>query len=453
VVSGKADPAVAAASAPSLAEALNRSCRCVSVNPAKLRTFLEGGEATAGLYASILAQQPNLFAASPVFVSRNHVESMQATIDAVEAVVALPAYRERVLSWAPEIARHDQGPRGVLFGYDFHLGPAGPQLIEINTNAGGALLNAALARAQQACCEEVDALVAGPRGAASIDDEMLRMFRSEWALARGDAPLSCIAIVDDDPAAQYLHPEFLLFRDLFERAGIEALVVDAAALSHAAGVLRCGERAIDLVYNRLTDFHLAGDSCRALREAYLAGSVVVTPHPRAYALYADKRNLTVLSDEAELRRLGAAADVAATLAIRVPRTWLVDPARADTWWRERKRYFFKPIDGYGGKAAYRGDKLTRSAWAAILARPYVAQVIVPPSERTIEVGGQEVPLKLDLRNYVYQGQVQLLAARLYQGQTTNFRTAGGGFAPVFTEMAPAAAVACEGFPADTTLGD
>jgi hypothetical protein len=26
-----------------------------------------------------------------------------------------------------------------------------------------------------------------------------------------------------------------------------------------------------------------------------------------------------------------------------------------------------------------------------------------------------------------------VAARLYQGQTTNFRTAGGGFAPVFTE--------------------
>ncbi len=46
-----------------------------------------------------------------------------------------------------------------------------------------------------------------------------------------------------------------------------------------------------------------------------------------------------------------------------------------------------------------------------------------------------MPLKLDLRAYVYDGRVQLTAARLYQGQTTNFRTAGGGFAPVFTEMA------------------
>jgi uncharacterized circularly permuted ATP-grasp superfamily protein len=66
-------------------------------------------------------------------------------------------------------------------------------------------------------------------------------------------------------------------------------------------------------------------------------------------------------------------------------------------------------------------------------RDYVAQRLVPPSQRTIRVDDREVPLKLDLRNYVYDGEVQIVAARLYQGQTTNFRTAGGGFAGVFTE--------------------
>ena len=40
-------------------------------------------------------------------------------------------------------------------------------------------------------------------------------------------------------------------------------------------------------------------------------------------------------------------------------------------------------------------------------------------------------LKFDLRNYVYDGRVQWVAARLYQGQATNFRTTGGGFAPVY----------------------
>ena len=38
--------------------------------------------------------------------------------------------------------------------------------------------------------------------------------------------------------------------------------------------------------------------------------------------------------------------------------------------------------------------------------------------------------KMDVRLYTYNGDTLLPAARLYQGQTTNFRTPGGGFAPV-----------------------
>jgi hypothetical protein len=55
---------------------------------------------------------------------------------------------------------------------------------------------------------------------------------------------------------------------------------------------------------------------------------------------------------------------------------------------------------------------------------------VPPSQRRLEVDGADTDLKLDIRAYVYDGIIQLVAARLYSGQTTNFRTSGGGFAPV-----------------------
>lgn len=51
--------------------------------------------------------------------------------------------------------------------------------------------------------------------------------------------------------------------------------------------------------------------------------------------------------------------------------------------------------------------------------------------RTLSGGDAPQILKFDLRQYVYQGEVQWTAARLYQGQTTNFRTPGGGFAPVY----------------------
>jgi hypothetical protein len=70
-------------------------------------------------------------------------------------------------------------------------------------------------------------------------------------------------------------------------------------------------------------------------------------------------------------------------------------------------------------------------WDEILQGDYVAQQIVLPSERGILVDKEQTALKMDIRAYVYNGDIQLLTARLYQGQTTNFRTHGGGFAPVF----------------------
>jgi hypothetical protein len=61
---------------------------------------------------------------------------------------------------------------------------------------------------------------------------------------------------------------------------------------------------------------------------------------------------------------------------------------------------------------------------------YVAQDYAPASERTVLVDGAPQRLKLDVRLYTYAGAPLLAAARLYRGQTTNFRTPGGGFAPV-----------------------
>jgi hypothetical protein len=87
--------------------------------------------------------------------------------------------------------------------------------------------------------------------------------------------------------------------------------------------------------------------------------------------------------------------------------------------------------GFGSKAAYRGDKLTRRVFAEVASGGYVAQAVVSPSERRLLIDGVEQDFKLDLRNYVYRGAVQLVSARLYRGQTTNFRTRGGGFAAVF----------------------
>ena len=73
-------------------------------------------------------------------------------------------------------------------------------------------------------------------------------------------------------------------------------------------------------------------------------------------------------------------------------------------------------------------------WEQILAGDYIAQALIPPGERLIADHQAPHALKVDVRNYVYDGAVQYITARLYQGQTTNFRTPGGGFAPVFTDI-------------------
>jgi hypothetical protein len=349
----------------------------------------------------------------------------------VESVVALPAYQAAVLDRAPAIARFVPGPRGVLFGYDFHLGDEGPRLIEINTNAGGAMLNAELGRAQRACCEEVRGLVTGPVDVACLEHRLHAMFLQEWRLARGDVPLARIAIVDEAPGQQYLFPEFLLFQRLFETRGVQAVVADPSQLEWRNGVLSHDGERVDLVYNRLTDFYFERPEHAALREAYRSGAALLTPHPRSHALYANKRNLALLTDEERLRSWAVPQETIATLVSGIPPTRPVDPADAERLWSERKALFFKPASGFGSRGSYRGDKLTRKVFAEIVAADYVAQALVPPSERLLPDADTPRTLKMDLRNYVYDGEIQLVAARLYQGQTTNFRTPGGGFAPVF----------------------
>lgn len=409
-----------------------------------------------GLSEMVRERCPFLFAAQPVFVPAPQLQRMAQVMRAVESVVALPAFREQVLAAAPQIARlGTSGPLGVFFGYDFHLSQGRLALIEVNTNAGGAMLNAVLARAQRACCTAVQGMVPSLASVVAFEQQIVDMFRHEWQLAHlaglaGKAaqvqvtrPLRTIAIVDLAPEDQYLYPEFLLFQRLFERHGLRTVIADPATLEWRDGVLWQGELAIDLVYNRLTDFYLEQPSSAALREAYVQQAVVLTPNPQVHSLYADKRHLALFSDAAQLQALDVPQATQDILLAHVPRTEVVDAADAQRLWEARRSLFFKPVAGFGSRAAYRGDKLTKRVWQDILAGDYVAQAVVAPGERVIdgatvtadiaaEAAAATKAMKYDLRAYTYDGAVQWMAARLYQGQTTNFRTPGGGFAPVYS---------------------
>ena len=414
-----------------IARALNRGCDCRSLDPERLRQQLEAEPALLGLAAEIQRSRPHLFSATAVFMAPETLQAMADLLAAIETVVALPAYQAEVLARAPAIAKLDPGPKGVFMGFDFHVGDDGPQLIEINTNAGGAMLNQALAHAQQACCAQIVPHLRPTADLDTLDRRWLDSFQNEWVLQGRSGQPQRIAIVDEAPEQQYLHPEFLLFQHLFRSAGIDTVICDPGELTFANGRLTHNGIPIDLVYNRLTDFYLQSPPLAPLRAAYEVGAVVLTPSPRAHALYADKRNLALLSDPARLAALGVAQPTIDRLLAGIPRTLEVTPEEAEALWAARRGLFFKPASGFGSRATYRGDKLTQRVWQSILGGGYVAQKLALPSERRVRVDGAGSDLKLDIRAYAYGGSIQLLAARLYMGQTTNFRTPGGGFAPVF----------------------
>lgn len=349
---------------------LNSACFCVSLDEAALARALDTELGQPGLSQLVRQRCPFLFAVQPVFVAAPQLQRMAQVMQAIESVVALPAYRDQVLAEAPPIARlGTSGPLGVFFGYDFHVSQGRLALIEVNTNAGGAMLNAVLARAQRACCTAVDGMVPSLASVDVFEQRIVDMFRHEWrlanlsgaagntAMAEAARPLQSIAIVDLAPEEQYLYPEFLLFQRLFERHGLRAVIADPAALEWRDGVLWHGDLAIDLIYNRLTDFYLEQPGSTALREAYLQHAVVLTPHPQAHALYADKRHLALFSDAARLQALHVPPATQQILLAHVPHTEVVDAADAQRLWDARRSLFFKPVAGFGSRAAYRGDKL------------------------------------------------------------------------------------------------
>ena len=413
-----------------LANALNRGCACQTLQPALLRAQLERDPRLQGLHQSLAQSHPHLFSSTVVFLSQAVFTAMEATVAAIERVMALPRWQQPLQDTFAGLAPGAQAPLGAFMGYDFHISANSPQLIEINTNAGGAFLNAALARAQAACCEAMDQALPPYRDMAALENTFFAMFQSEWQRQRGLAPLRRVAIVDDDPQQQYLAPEFALARALFEAHGVHASIADARALRFEAGQLWGPDGAIDLVYNRVTDFDLSDPAHAALAQAWRSGAVVLTPHPWTHAQHADKQHLQTLADADTLRTLGAQESDIALITAHVPPCERVTSANAQRLWEARRTLFFKPRCGFGSRAVYRGDKLTQRVWKDILAGDYLAQALVAPGLRSVSHQQTLADLKFDVRAYAYAGKVQLLSARMYSGQTTNFRTEGGGFAPV-----------------------
>ena len=358
----------------------------------------------------------------PVLLPRRHLRKMVRLARTLYRLSRLPAYREAVFPQVPEIARIDPGHDSVMMGYDFHLTPGGPRLIEVNTNAGGWRL---------ALLAQFGESVRNPRSLPSRTRRRLVGPFAEELRAWSDGALerpSVMAIIDENPAEQFLFGEMDFCRRLLaEEWGIPVLVADPAEFEAGAkGVFHQG-RPIELVYNRHCDFYLESEAMAGFRAACLAGTVCLSPHPFSYGLLGDKRRLAFWSDPAALTRLGLEEKDCRLLAELVPESRMLITLDGAAVWQQRNDWVFKPVDRFGSRGVLLGRKISRKRFDGLDPAETLAQRLEPPSM----TGGGEFPeMKTDYRLYVYRNRILGVAARLYQGQVTNLRPPGGGFAPV-----------------------
>lgn len=287
----------------------------------------------------------------------------------------------------------------ACMSYDFHLNPAGlPELIEINTNAAFLALGLELYRFFQ-----LDTLT------GFNEPALAQMFKEEIQLS-GGSELS-LGIIDENPEQQRLYAEFLVYRSLLRQQGLRC---DILATTETEKMLD-----YSLIYNRYTDFYLQHDSSQKIRDLYNASLIQLSPNPYEYFLLADKERFLDWGQQTDIEKpssLLGCYDLAT--------------ADKDKIWSERKNLFFKPKNSYGSKQVYKGLAISRKMFDEIFNDKFLAQQISVPPTVTVDFEGHSLELKYDLRCYAYQDQLQLIIARLYQGQTTNLRTAGGGFACV-----------------------
>ena len=350
---------------------------------------------------------------------------MQNLITAVEKVITIS--NEKNNNSSNSINIRNDNLKGIFMGYDFHLQNNNenknitPKLIEINTNAGGAFLNLCL----------LNAIYKNDKNnvADKLANEFVAMFKNEFAIfSNNQKNLQTIAIVDENPSEQFLYPEFEICQKILAKNNIQTIISSPENLSIQNNNLYYNNSIkIDFVYNRLTDFYLRSNAKNnALLTAYQNDFAAISPNPKIYDLYANKNNLINLSNADFLDNLNIDNQSKNILLKHIPKILKVKNNDTEYLWKQRKNLFFKTAEGYGSKAVYRGDKLTKKVFAEIIeSDAYLAQEIIPPSEHLLK--NINAVMKADFRCYCYNGKIQLVAARLYQVQTTNFRTENGGF--------------------------
>jgi hypothetical protein len=340
-------------------------------------------------------------------------------LEAQRAVTTLFDLREKKIyqdSYASELLElgvSDPGNKSIAMSYDFHVTADNRlKLIEVNTNASFLALGHEMYRMRGVPLPVRDFSM----------EEIRRDIETEMKLQGKTLPASfSVATIDDQPEQQRLFAEFLVYHEYFKSWGWNSKISDFRQVDLSK---------TDFIYNRYTDFLLKESESAALKKSFDSRSVCFSPNPYEYFLLADKQRLIDWSDKNNLGKWGISEADQKFIHEFVPRSIDIHSGTHEEIWSQRKGLFFKPKRAFGSKQSFRGSSISRKAFDEIISHEFVAQEYVIAPEKTFETPSGPQSFKYDLRCYAYQGRLQLIVARLYQGQVTNLRTPFGGFACV-----------------------
>lgn len=382
-----------------------------------------------------------------VELPKSLLHQAQALVKSLYALRDDSAYQQYVAAKSPASAQWNPGNKSLCMSYDFHVNSEGQlKLIEINTNAAFLLMGYFLYKAQNLPLPIADFSL----------EELHHNFLEEYdrnqhpnefisgkplEVAPLHQPLN-MAIIDESPTQQKLYFEFLLYQQMLQSFGHKVIIADpyelALTSSNKLVVKTQTDKHIDFIYNRTTDFYLEQEATQSLKIAYLNRELTLSPNPHEYSLLADKERLIEWSLWNESNSTTSLPSLPSAILEQLKQqkehlleAILLTNETQSAVWSNKKKYFMKPLTSFGSKGGYRGEGISRVTFDQLIGKSFLAQEFCSAPEqhfKTTSIGPTK--LKYDLRFYAYKDRVQLVIARLYQGQLTNLKTLHGGFAPV-----------------------
>jgi|UPI00037534FB hypothetical protein len=281
-----------------------------------------------------------------------------------------------------------------VVGVDFHITPEGPKLIEINSNAGGLVTSALWAHRDT------------PEKVEKILTLFAKSFLTEFKQVTKKNAIN-MAIVDEDPYAQFTIYDLLLTQDLMRLNGVTCDIVDSNSITNK----------YDIIYNRTCDFLLNTEKSVCLNRAYDKKHNILVPNPYMFSKISDKRSLVdIYNFVCENSEMFPAMSKTLLECMHIK-----DFSDSGL---KRSGWFFKPGMEYGGAGVYRGRKISMIKFQEIIQQEFIAQREATPP--TITYLDQD--FKYDVRVFVWRDTIIDLSIRVYQGRITNFRTLNGGYA-------------------------